>query len=388
MAFMTTDDGVRLFYRVEGPEGAPAVVFSNSLGTDHMMWQAQAEALLPAFRVVRYDQRGHGASDAPAGPYTLDRLGRDVLALADHLGLGRFSFCGVSMGGLTGQWLGIHGSERIDKLVLCATSASFLSRAVWDERIRLVTEKGLGPIVDATMERWFTAPFRRAARITIDAFRRTFLATPAQGYAGCAMALRDSDLRGELSRISPPMLVIAGRHDPAAPPEQNAEIAKAARDGRLVVLDAAHIVNVEQAEAFTRELKAFLGQPTLPHDQRFASGMARRRQVLGDAWVDASIVKRNAVNADFQDLITRYAWGEIWTRPGLEEEVRRLLVLAITASLGRWEEFDLHTRAALAAGLPVEKVKEALLQIAVYAGVPAANTAFNRLAKLIDSVQS
>ena len=384
MAFMTADDGTRLFYRMEGPDGAPPIILSNSLGTDHLMWQPQAEALGHAFRVVRYDQRGHGASEVPAGPYTIERLGRDVLALADHLELERFSFCGLSMGGLTGQWLAIHAAVRLDRLVLAATAAHLPPREAWDQRIALVEEKGLAGIVDMAIERFFSPNFRRSAPAIVAGFSHTFLATAPEGYIACCQALRDADLRQGIAGLELPSLVISGSVDPATPPASGAFIAKTIGGARFVVLEGAHIINVEQPEAFNRELLGFLGQADLPSDSRFQAGMARRRAVLGDPWVDRSLARRTAFNADFQDLLTRYAWGEIWTRPGLEEETRRLIVLAITAALGRWEEFDLHGRAALAAGVAPDSIKELLLQTAIYAGVPAANTAFQRMSALLD----
>jgi 3-oxoadipate enol-lactonase/4-carboxymuconolactone decarboxylase len=384
MAFMTADDGTRLFWRLEGPDDAPAIILSNSLGTDHMMWQAQAQALAHAFRVVRYDQRGHGASDAPAGPYTIERLGRDVLGLADHLGLEKFSFCGISMGGLTGQWLALHEPDRLDRLVLAATAAHIPPREAWEQRIATVSEKGLAGIADAVVERFFTEAFRRAAPARVHEVRRVLLATLPEGYIGCCEAVRDADFRQEIAKITVPTLVISGAADPATPPESGAVIAEAVPGARMVVLDGAHIINLEQPDAFNREILGFLGRESLPADARFQAGMARRRAILGEAWVDRSMAGRNAFNADFQDLLTRYAWGEIWARPGLEEDTRRLVVLAITAALGRWEEFELHGRAALAAGVSVDRIKELLLQTAIYAGVPAANTAFQHMSRIID----
>jgi 3-oxoadipate enol-lactonase / 4-carboxymuconolactone decarboxylase len=384
MAYMTADDGARLFYRLEGPDGAPPIILSNSLGTDHMMWQAQAQALGHAFRVVRYDQRGHGASDAPAGPYTIERLGLDVLALADHLGLQRFSFCGISMGGLTGQWLAIHDAARLDRLVLAATAAQIPPREAWEQRIATVADKGLAGIADVAVERFFSEDFRRIAPVRVDEIRRTLLATSPDGYIACCQAVRDADFREQVAGIAVPTLVISGASDPATPPDSGAFIADAVPDARLVILQGAHIINVEQSEAFNRELLGFVGQAGLPTDDRFQAGMARRRAVLGDAWVDRSMARRSTFNADFQDLLTRYAWGEIWTRPGLDDGTRRLIVLAITAALGRWEEFDLHGRAAMEAGESPERIKELLLQTAIYAGVPAANTAFHHMSRIID----
>jgi 3-oxoadipate enol-lactonase / 4-carboxymuconolactone decarboxylase len=384
MAFMLTDDGTRLFYRLEGPDGAPPIILSNSLGTDHMMWQPQVDALSHAFRVIRYDQRGHGASETPAGPYTIERLGLDVLALSDHLRFERFSFCGISMGGLTGQWLAIHAGARLEHLILAATAAHIPPREAWEQRIATVTEKGLAGIADVAIERFFSQEFHRTAPAAVAEFRRTLLATSPDGYVACCHAVRDADFQQDIAAIAVSTLVISGARDPATPPEWGAFIANAIRGARLVVLDSAHIINAEQPDAFNRELLGFLGQTGLPTDARFQAGMARRRAVLGDPWVDRSVARRSAFNADFHDLLTRYAWGEIWTRPGLDEDTRRLLVLAITAALGRWEEFDLHGRAALEAGVSLERIKELLLQTAIYAGVPAANTAFQRMSAIID----
>jgi 3-oxoadipate enol-lactonase/4-carboxymuconolactone decarboxylase len=307
-----------------------------------------------------------------------------VLALADHLGLERFSFCGLSMGGLTGQWLGINAGARIERLVLAATAPHIPPREAWEQRIATVTAKGIAGIIEVALERFFSENFRRAAPTTIAEFRHTLLATSPDGYVACCQAIRDADLRKEIAAISVPTLVISGSKDPATPPELGAVIAETIPGARLVVLEGAHIINVEQPEAFSRELLGFLGHGAMPTDSRFQSGMARRRAILGDPWVDRSIAKRNAFNSDFHDLLTRYAWGEIWTRPGLEEETRRLIVLAITAALGRWEEFDLHGRAAIEAGVSLDRIKELLLQTAVYAGVPAANTAFQRMSGIIE----
>ncbi len=383
MPFITVDDGTRIFVRVEGPAGAPALILSNSLGTDHMMWQPQADAMRGSMRVVRYDQRGHGASDVPGGAYTLDRLGQDVLAIADHLGLETFTFCGLSMGGLTGQWLGINAGNRIEKLVLADTAAQFPPPEMWDERMQLIRDGGMAAVAEGILERFFTDGFRQSDPRTTETFRQVILNMTAEGYLGCSHAVRDADVREAIAGIKIPTLVITGKHDPSTPPERGDFISGKIDRAEHVVLDAAHISNIEQPAAFTSALKAFVTGEHLPSDTGFTEGMARRRAVLGDTWVDRALARRSDFNADFQDLITRYAWGEIWTRPGLDETTRRLLVLAISASLSRWEEFELHARAAIAAEVSTDAVKEVLLQTAIYAGVPAANTAFQKYEALL-----
>jgi 3-oxoadipate enol-lactonase/4-carboxymuconolactone decarboxylase len=383
MPYVTQADGCRIFYRAEGPVGAPAVIFSNSLGCDHLMWQPQAETLKHAFRVVRYDQRGHGASDVPQGPYTLEQLGGDVIGLADHLGLDTFNFCGLSMGGITGQWLGIHHGGRLDKLVLANTSPHFPPPDMWDQRMGAIRDGGMKAISEAVLDRFFSQTLHQAQPGIVSDFRQVLENTNPEGYLGCCGMLRLADVYPELGKINAPTLVISGRHDQSTPPERGEKIAAAIKGATHVILDAAHISNVERADDFTRALASFLGNPALPSDDRFGSGMSRRRAVLGDDWVDRSIRNRSEFNADFQDLITRYAWGEIWTRPGLDETTRRMLVLAICASLSRWEEFDLHLGAAVRAGVPAETIREVLMQTAIYAGVPAANTAFARATEIL-----
>lgn len=383
MPYLTQHDGCRTFYRAEGPQEAPAIIFSNSLGCDHLMWQPQADALKHGFRVVRYDQRGHGASDVPAGPYTIEQLGGDVIGLADHLGLDSFHFCGLSMGGITGQWLGIHHGERLGKLILANTSPHFPPPDMWDQRMGAVRDGGMTAISDAVLDRFFSPTLHEAQPATVSDFRNVLEQTNPDGYLGCCGMLREADVYPGLGKISAPTLVISGRHDQSTPPERGEKIAAAIKGATHVILDAAHISNVERADDFTRALAGFLGEVPLPNDETFNRGMARRRQVLGDAWVDKSLNNRNGFNGEFQEMITRYAWGDIWTRPGLDETTRRMLVLAICASLSRWEEFDLHLGAAVRAGVPAETIREVLMQTAIYAGVPAANTAFARAKDIV-----
>jgi 3-oxoadipate enol-lactonase/4-carboxymuconolactone decarboxylase len=383
MPYLHQNDGCRIFYRAEGLQDAPAIIFSNSLGCDHLMWQPQAQALKAQYRIIRYDQRGHGASDVPDKPCTIEQLGGDVIALADHLGLDTFHFCGLSMGGITGQWLAIHHANRIGKLILANTSPHFPPPDMWDQRMAAVRDGGMAAICDAVLERFFSPTMHQSQPGTVNDFRNVLAQTSPDGYLGCCAMLRETDVYPDLGRISAPTLVISGRHDQSTPPERGEKIAAAITGASHVILDAAHISNAERPDDFTRALAGFLGEVALPDDERFARGIARRRQVLGDEWVDKSLNNRTAFNGEFQEMITRYAWGDIWTRPGLDETTRRMLVLAICASLSRWEEFDLHLGAAVRSGVPAETIREVLMQTAIYAGVPAANTAFARARDIV-----
>ena len=376
MPFAKISD-MRLFYRLEGRPGAPVLVLSHSLGADHAMWAPQMEGLLPHFQVLRYDTRGHGASDVPTRECSIEQLGQDVIGFADDLGVGRFAFCGLSMGGAIGQWLALHAPERLTALVLANTSPQFGPRANWETRQKMVREGGMAAIVDIVMQRFFSAETLARNDVDANASRMVLLGTDPVGYVGCCSALRDMDHRAELENIRVPTLVIGGDHDISTPWEGHGEVlAREIPQARMVRLPAAHLSNLERPQSFTMAVLEFL----LPNDATgdpLNAGFAVRRQMLGDAHVDRSTGTANELTRDFQALITRYAWGSVWTRPGLSLRTRRLLTLAIAASLGRWEEFNLHVRAGLARELEPCDLREVLLQTAVYAGVPAANTGFH-----------
>ena len=234
------------------------LLLSNSLGTDMDMWAPQLATWTQAFRVLRYDHRGHGASDAPAGGYSIDRLGRDVIELLDALDLERVDFCGLSLGGMTGQWLGIREPRRIRRLILANTSSFMGPPSAWDARIALVREQGMAPLAQASVERWFTAAFAATGQAAIAPIAAMLQATNAQGYAGCCAAIRDMDMRGTVALVETPTLIIGGTQDPATPPPHGEALAKAIAGARLLMLEAAHLANVEQADAFGRAVTDFL----------------------------------------------------------------------------------------------------------------------------------
>jgi 3-oxoadipate enol-lactonase len=251
---MTVGFTVEVHHMLEGPEDAPVLVLSNSLGTTLGMWDEQAPALSERFRLLRYDHRGHGGSPVPPDPYKIEVLGRDVLVLLDRLEVGCFSFCGLSIGGMVGMWLAGEVPERVERLVLCCTSARFAPDA-YDSRARTVRADGVGAVADAVLERWFTPAFRTSRPDVPGWARRMLLDTPAEGYAECCEAVRDADLGARLGAISAPTLVIAGADDPAAPPDQAEFIRDSSLDASLQVIpDAAHLANIEQPEAITHAI--------------------------------------------------------------------------------------------------------------------------------------
>lgn len=247
-----------IHYRLDGPERAPVLALSNSLGTSLGMWSEQMDALAQHFRVLRYDTRGHGNSEAPAGTYSNTQLGEDVLGLLDELDVERAHFCGISMGGMTGIWLGINAPERLHRLVLCNTAAKIGTAEVWNQRIEQVEERGMPGIVDSVVQRWFTESFRDSHPGTVDRIKARFVDTLPQGYIGCCAAIRDADQRQDLSRISVPTLVVSGTHDAVTTPEDARFLAERIPNARYVELAAAHLSNIEAAAAFNRELINFL----------------------------------------------------------------------------------------------------------------------------------
>jgi 3-oxoadipate enol-lactonase len=257
-------NGAHLRYRLEGKPGAPVIVFSNSLGTNLSMWDPQVSALHDAFRILRYDTRGHGLSAVPPGPYTQDRLGHDILALLDAVEIRQAHFCGLSMGGQVGIWLGANAPERFARLVLCDTAAHIGNPDIWNARIAAVRAGGMPAIVSATIERWFTPEFVDREPEVIASVRRMILNTPPQGYAACCEAIRDTDLTAQTSRVNAPTLVIAGAHDPATPAAQGRSLASMIRGARYLELDASHLSNIEAAPQFTSAVREFLSGAAVP----------------------------------------------------------------------------------------------------------------------------
>jgi 3-oxoadipate enol-lactonase len=256
-----TGDGCRIAYRLDGAPGAPPLVLSNSLGTAMAMWEPQLPELVRRYTVVRYDSRGHGMSDAPPGCYSMDRLGRDVLELLDALGFGVVDFCGVSKGGMVGQWLGTRAPARIRRLVLANTSPYMGPPSSWDARIATVEGNGMAAVADAVLERWFTPRFRETANEAIAPLRGILQATSPVGYVGCCAAIRDMDLRPTLGLIELPTLVIGGQADTATPPEHARLLSGAIPGSLLTMLPAAHLSNIEQPAAFTKAILAHLSVP-------------------------------------------------------------------------------------------------------------------------------
>ncbi|GLV75154.1 4-carboxymuconolactone decarboxylase [Streptomyces hygroscopicus] len=438
-----------LHYDLSGPATAPPLILGPSVGTSLAVWEPQLPALARTHRVLRWDLPGHGGSPAALlpsdGSATIDQLAALVLRLADDQGWERFAYAGISLGGAVGLYLAAHHTERVGRLSVICSSARFGEPSSWRERARLVREEGTEAMVASRTGVWFsreTAATPRGRALLAD-----LRATDRAGYAACCDVLADYDMRAALPSVTAPTLVVAGREDPATPPAHAREIADAVPGASLLeIAGAGHLAGVERPEAVTSALLSHLAdaaRPNLAHaaqpdqtdaprpdpahaaqpdltdaprpnpahaarpdltdapqpDQtdapqpgddvsRHAAGMAVRRAVLGDAHVDRAVARTTPFTARFQDFITRYAWGEIWTGDGLDRRTRSCITLTALIAHGHDAELAMHVRAALTNGLTREEIGEVLLQSAIYCGVPAANSAFATAQRVFDEIDA
>jgi 3-oxoadipate enol-lactonase / 4-carboxymuconolactone decarboxylase len=366
-----------IYFQLEGKANAPTIVFSNSLGTDLTLWDGQMADLAPYFQILRYDTRGHGKSAVPAGEYSIEQCGKDVLELLDALNLVRVYFVGLSMGGMIGQWLALNAPNRLHKLVLSNTAAQIGHPDFWNARIQLVLEKGVGFIADAVLQRWLTPSFLTQEVEKIKHFKTFLSQTSAIGYAGCCAAVRDFDARTKVAKIEVPTLIISGTEDIATPVEDGLFLKRQIPNAQLLTVPTAHLGNIEAEVVFNQAIIDFFKTNNLTQSEIHAQGMKVRRAVLGDVHVNKANFKLNTFNADFQHFITRYAWGEIWTRSELPRRDRSLITLAMMIALNREDEFKMHVKAAINNGVTVAEIKEVILQSGIYCGLPAANGAYH-----------
>ncbi|MFE2938467.1 4-carboxymuconolactone decarboxylase [Streptomyces sp. NPDC059255] len=413
-----------LQYRLDGPQEAPVLVVGPSLGTTWHMWDRQVPELTRQWRVFRYDLPGHGG--APAHPATsVPELAQRLLATLDGLGVQRFGYVGCSIAGAIGAELALRRPDRVASLALVAASPRFGTADEFRQRGVIVRANGLDPMARTAPERWFTPGFAAAQPAIVEWAVQMVRTTDPGCYIAACEALAAFDIRAELGRITVPTLVLVGAEDQVTGPAEARTLVAGIPDARLALVPgASHLAPVEQPAAVTDLLvhhfatawynpsdtatgltvmpdrpdrpsvSATIGpvaeiapaeQPQAVASGRadpFEAGMLVRRQVLGDAHVDRAMAAADEFAGDFQELITRYAWGEVWTRDGLDRRTRSAVTLTALVAGGHMEELAFHTRAALRNGLTPAEIKEVLIQTAVYCGVPAANTAF-RVARTV-----
>jgi len=371
--------GLAVHAQTDGPPQGEAVLLLHSLGTNLHVWDPQAAALARTHRVVRPDLRGHGLTEAPPGDYTMEMLARDALGLLDALGIRRAHVCGVSIGGRIAMAMAAAVPDRVASLVLCDTALEFQPPDMWQQRMDAVARGGMAAVADAVMERWVIDQSLPSSK----GLRRMLLRTDPAGYAGCAAALRDTRAADVAGRIGCPATVVVGDKDASTPPSAAQAVRDAIPGSELVTIaDAAHIPTFEREAAVTRALLTHMQKLAGPRGAASAAeaGLAVRRAVLGEAHVARSEAAVTPFDAPFRDFILEGVWGRVWTRPGLARRDRSLLCLGMLAALGHDEELRLHVRATRNTGVTEEEIAEVLLQVAAYAGVPAANSAL-RVAK-------
>ena len=373
-----TLNGVVLHYTDEGVSDGESLVFINSLGSDLRIWDDVVARLAAHYRIVRYDKRGHGLSDGTPAPYAMRDHSADLLALLDHLQMTRAVLIGISVGGMIAQYLAAWHPERVGGLVLCDTGAKIGTVQSWNERIDAVQKGGIAGIADAVLARWLTSAFAQAQPSAYRGWRNMMAQTSLPGYVGTCAALRDADLTESTRTLQTPTLVLCGAADPTTTPALNQALAGLIAGAQFELIDnAAHLPCIEQPAPMAAKIAAFLDSVSYNRQalSRHDRGMQVRRAVLGDAYVDRAEANKNDFDADFQHFITETAWGNVWARAGLDRRVRHLLTIAMMATLGKEHELAMHIRATPNTGVTQDEVKEVLLQVAVYAGVPAANSA-------------
>jgi len=370
-----------MYFEIEGAPNSPVLVFSNSLGSDLSIWKDVTYYLLPYYRILRYDTRGHGKSTSVSGDYSIGELGADLLKLLDQLEITTFSFCGVSMGGLVGQWIALHYPNRLEKLILSNTAAKIGTEDKWNDRIITVEEQGFQSIVEETLSRWFSQEFVKQHPKKKEEMQSMFLQNNVLGYNGCCAAIRDVDFRHKVQNINTPTLVITGEDD-AVTTIQDAEfLGSKIKIANIKILPGRHIQPVENPEAFSEELIQFLtGKNVLER------GMHIRTSVLGKDYVDRANQNINDFTADFQKIVTEFPWATIWSRPGLSKHQRSLITLAMLIPLNRPAEFKMHVRAALNNGVTLNEIRELIIHSSVYCGFPAANESLKIAQDIISKI--
>lgn len=378
--------------RLGGSSDLPLLVLGPSLGTSAVtLWAGVAERLADRFEVIAWDLPGHGTNTTVGQPFSMTELAAGVLVTVDEVLAqrgavgGSFSYAGDSVGGAVGLQLLLDAPQRVDSAILLCTGATIGEAEAWHERAATVRASGTPAVLVGSTQRWFAPGFLDREPETGAPLLQALQDADREGYAQVCEALAMFDVRDRLAEIQQPVVAVAGRDDVVTPPASLRAIADGVARGHLVVLD--DVAHLAPAEAPVRVAQLIAEQvaPLTVEGVR-AAGMRVRREVLGDAHVDRATAATTDLTADFQDFITQYAWGSVWTRPGLDRRSRSLITLTALVARGHHEELAMHVRAARTNGLTNDEIKELLLQTAIYCGVPDANTAYRIAQKVLDEL--
>jgi len=382
-----TFNGTNLHYRSDGdPQGTPLVLI-HSLGTDLRLWDDLIPRLDATLRLIRFDLRGHGLSADPAGELTLVDFSADLAALLDHLEIDKAVILGISIGGLIALDFALRNQARVSSLILVDTAARIGTPELWQTRMDTLRAHGMPHLADSILARWFASDFATRCPTQFQGLRTLFTRNSVAGYTAACAALRDADLRAEVPQIMVPALVLCGAQDTATPPDVVQGLAQSLPNAHFAVLPGAgHTPPIEQPQVMADQLHAFL-RAHWTVGSVYEQGMKIRREVLGDAHVDRAEGNKTDFDTDFQRFITETAWGMVWARQGLSRRTRHLLTLAMLAALGKEHEFAMHVRASRNTGVTMDEIKEMLLQVAVYAGMPAANSAIAAAKRIIAELE-
>lgn len=382
--------------QLSDPDNGPLLVLGPSLGTSTTaLWWRVAELLGDRFHLVGWELPGHGRGTPVHEPFTLADLAAGVLALADGVLAERgepgraFAYAGDSVGGAVGLQLLLDRPGRVSAAVLLCTGAKIGEAEAWHERAATVRASGPPVMITGSAQRWFAEGFLEREPEASTRLLHVLQDADAESYARVCEALAGFDVRSRLGEISAPVLAIAGTEDVSTPPERLAEIADGVQHGRRVVLaQVAHLAPVEAPAAVARLITQHVWGDQLTQREVYDAGLTVRREVLGDAHVDRATSKVTDLTRDFQEMITRYAWGTVWTRPGLDRRSRSMITITALVARGHHEELAMHLRAALTNGLTRAEIGEVLLQSAIYCGVPDANTAFRIAQETFDEMDT
>ncbi len=355
-------------------------LFINSLGTDFRIWNDVVADLMHYGNILRFDKQGHGLSSLSKETTSIADYANDVLGLMDALNIKKAVVIGLSIGGIIGQYLAVHHTARLEKLVLSNTAPKIGNDDGWNTRINQVKTNGIASITEGVMKVWFSDDFHQNRNNELIGYQNMLANTPLVGYLTACAAIRDNDLTAEIATIQTPTLCFAGSKDGSTPPELVKAMADKIPDSKYILIDGVgHIPCVEAPHIMSKHIIEFVFNTPL---SLYEQGMKTRRSVLGNAHVDRAEANKSDFDKDFQEYITNSAWGAVWSRPGLTKRERSMITIAVLAALGHDEEVAMHIRATKNTGATMDDIKEVLLHIGVYAGVPVSNIAY-KIAKKV-----